>query len=121
MKRLSCLLGALALSVGLGVSAFALVTPNKTDHIDYCTGANNSNCVFQIDANGNVTGNSFTSQGSQSVTPGSQTLAQINALVPIKVGQIIYCSNCQGTPLCVSSSTVVGSFTTVSSTSTHCN
>jgi hypothetical protein len=55
----------LALLFPIVFSSFCLaaVTPGRTDFIDYCTGSNNSNCVFQIDASGNVTGNNLTAQG----------------------------------------------------------
>lgn len=69
MKRLSILLSVLLCSAAI---SYALVTPGKTDHIDYCTGANNSNCVFQVDASGNLTtAGSLTTQSTLAVTGAS--------------------------------------------------
>lgn len=70
------------LCVYAGIS-HALVTPGKTDFVDYCIGPNNSKCVFQIDVNGNVTANNVTAQGAvtnsgTSITNSATTL--INSL-----------------------------------------
>lgn len=56
--------------VVLGCASFAraVVTPANTDFQDYCTGRNNSNCVFKIDSSGNVTGQNVTSQGTLTAT-----------------------------------------------------
>ncbi len=65
MKKLISLAAGLCLSA----MAYAAVTPNKTDFVDYCTGSQNSNCVYQVDSSGNVTqaGNQ-TVQGNLNVT-----------------------------------------------------
>lgn len=48
----------------------------------------------------------------------SRTLAQINALAPYQAGQIVYCSNCAQSQVCVSSGTSAGAWTIMSSTDT---
>jgi hypothetical protein len=62
--------------LGLTVSLYAAVASNKTDFEDFCTGKNNTNCVWQIDTNGNITANSGLLQGTMTAvtsvigTPG---------------------------------------------------
>lgn len=48
---------------------------------------------------------------------GIKTLAQLTALAPASTGSIYYCSNCTGTPVCVSSGTGVGAWVAVSTSS----
>jgi hypothetical protein len=50
-----------------------------------------------------------------------QTLAQINATKPSAAGQLIYCSNCSSTVICVSTGTGTGAYSSLSSKTTHCN
>ena len=50
----------------------------------------------------------------------SRTMAQINALVPTAVGQIVFCNNCTVTNLCVSTGTAVAQFLRVDSTTAGC-
>lgn len=47
---------------------------------------------------------------------GAQTITQINAMTPLFFGQIVGCSNCTATPICVSTGTGTGAFTAVAST-----
>ncbi len=63
----------------------------------------------------------YPSVTTSSTTPlglGGFTIAQINSLVPTMVGQIVYCSNCTSTPVCVSTITAAQGFAAISSTST---
>jgi hypothetical protein len=53
--------------------------------------------------------------------PISRTLAQINAITPTYLGEIIYCSNCTNTVICASTATVVGSWSSPAAKGTHCN
>jgi hypothetical protein len=55
------------------------------------------------------------------VGAGSKTLAQINADVPVKAGQMVYCSNCSVYAICVSTGTGKGAYVGASSRSTPCN
>lgn len=58
---------------------------------------------------------------TSSTTPvglGVFTIAQINALVPTMKGQIVFCSNCTVSPVCVSTAAVIQSFAAIASTST---
>lgn len=50
----------------------------------------------------------------------SKTLTQIKAIVPQRAGIPLYCSNCT-VPVCVSTGTGVGAFTTFGSAVTACN
>lgn len=55
----------------------------------------------------------------------SRTLTQINTLTPTTTGQILYCSNCANSQVCVSSGILAGAWVAVSSGTTsgvqHCN
>ena len=51
----------------------------------------------------------------------SRSLSQINALAATSVGQQVYCSDCANTMICISTSTVAGSWSSPSSKSTACN
>lgn len=55
MKRFFKWIGSVSLLALIAVPSFSAVTPVNTDVVDYCTGPNNSNCVFRIDKSGNVT------------------------------------------------------------------
>lgn len=50
----------------------------------------------------------------------SKTLAQIRTTIPRRPGMPLYCSNCS-VPVCVSTGTGVGAFTTFGSATTACN
>lgn len=60
--------------------------------------------------------------GTSSTTPmglASFTITQINASTPTTIGQIVFCSNCTQTLLCVSTETTAAfGFASVTSTST---
>lgn len=58
---------------------------------------------------------------SAPVTLFSRTLTQINALTPVSTGQILYCSNCVNSQVCVSSGVLTGAWVDISSgTVQHC-
>lgn len=48
----------------------------------------------------------------------SQTVTTLNTNAPLAVGQLVYCSNCIYSPLCVSSGTNAGAWVAVSSPTT---
>lgn len=76
MKRLLSFVLALTCAGYL----WAVVTPASTDFVDYCTGANNSNCVYQIDSSGNQTNaGNLTTQGALSVTGASTLTGAVSA------------------------------------------
>lgn len=51
----------------------------------------------------------------------SKTLAQINALTPSAAGEMVYCSNCVNSGVCISSGTGVGAYVSNSSPTVHCD
>ena len=51
----------------------------------------------------------------------SKTLAQINATTPSAAGQVVYCSNCVNSAVCVSSGTGTAAFVSSSSPTVHCD
>lgn len=56
----------------------------------------------------------------------SRTLTQINALLPSTTAQIVYCSNCVNSSVCVSSGILTGAWVSTMSSGTvagvpHCN
>lgn len=53
------------------------------------------------------------------ILPYSRTLAQINALAATSAGQIVVCSNCTSTKICVSSGTSAGAWTLLQSSATE--
>ena len=72
-----------------------------------------------------------TDSGAPSITAAngislwSRTAAQINALAPLQAGQILFCSNCTNSPVCVSSGTGTGAWIAAMSSGTvsgvpHC-
>jgi hypothetical protein len=50
-----------------------------------------------------------------------RTLAEINLLYPSAAGQLVFCSNCTNTVICVSTGTGRGAFSSPSAKTTHCN
>lgn len=92
----------------LGIAGFvwATVTPSSSDFVDYCTGANNSNCVFQVTSGGNVTAaGNVTAQGTLATTGASTFTGNVT-----HTGATIY------TPTSV---VAITSVTTISPTSTY--
>lgn len=89
MKRsgllvISSIVGASIALFSVSCFSSSSITANKTDFVDYCTGPNDSNCVFKIDANGNVYANNlFSAEGfgaSPSASAAVNTTAIQNAL-----------------------------------------
>jgi len=123
MKRFLMVIGVLSILAGI---SYAVITPGKTDMLDYCTGPNEANCIYKLDNIGNVTAagtitsNSGAMSAFASVGLTPLTTTQISVLVPSQTGQIIDCSNCATFNgglggLCISSGTTVGSFIQISS------
>lgn len=54
-----------------------------------------------------------TTSSTSAVGLGVFTIAQINALTPNMVGQIVFCSNCTNTPVCVSTAALIQSFASI--------
>lgn len=73
MKSLAKVIGVLSILAGIYTVCHAVgLTTANSDIVDYCTGANNSNCVFRIDSVGNVTSlgtlNSSSTSGTSTFT-----------------------------------------------------
>ena len=58
---------------------------------------------------------------SNSYSLYSRTLAQINSVTPTSAGQLIYCSDCVNSAVCVSSGTGKGAYVASSSPLVHCD
>lgn len=76
---------------------------------------------YKLDTNGNETlaGNlsvagTLTTTGV--FTPYSRTIAQLNALAPSAAGQVVFCSDCVRSAICVSTGTAAGAWSVASST-----
>jgi hypothetical protein len=72
--------------------------------------------------NGTANFNGATVMAAPSVTGAltlySRTIAQLNALAPGTTGQIVFCSNCAQSGICVSSGVVAGAWVVPTSTAT---
>lgn len=106
MKGLFRWLGVFALLVSFGMTGYSA---GVTDLLDLCTGKNNSNCPFRVDANGNVTtlGTVTVSGSGSSTFTGPVSQPQVTT-----TGVTIY------TP---QSTTAVSTNTTLSPTATFVN
>ena len=79
--------------------------------------------IYELDDSGNVeiagtlsvTG-AVTNSGTVSLY--SRTITQINSLAPTAVGQLLYCSDCVRSAICVSSGTAAGAWVVAVSTAT---
>lgn len=65
--------------------------------------------IYELDDDGDST-------QTGGVNLGSLTIAQINAKTPPAAGQIVGCSDCVATKICVSSGTARGAYTVIQST-----
>lgn len=113
MKRLY----VLALALVFVAPLYAANTCAKTDLECLVTGPTaNPTTQWRVDSGGNITTNGSATLGGVFV-PFPQTIAQMNALVPGVAGtQIILCSNCTQSALCVSSGTAAGSWVVIAAT-----
>lgn len=59
---------------------------------------------------------SSTASVSALIITNSYNLAYINALTPSATGQIVFCTNCTMSPVCISTSVVAPAFTVIAST-----
>lgn len=66
----------------------------------------------QYNAIGNVQLSTSTMKGG--LILHGRTRAQLTALTPDATGQILYCTNCTDTPVCISSGTLPGAWVAVS-------
>ncbi len=54
--------------------------------------------------------NCTTDTGAQPAQVSAKTLTQINAYAPSAAGEIVFCSNCTRTAICVSTGTAIGAW-----------
>lgn len=104
MNSLKKFLGIVAAISGIGMVGFATDIPVQR----FVVGPADTE-IYELDDDGD-------SEQTGGIKAGSKTIAQINALTAPAAGQIVVCSNCVSTAICISSGTGRGAYTVPMST-----